>query len=162
MYDKKKNSIPDRIVNIFQSWLRPMIRGKDENKTEFGSKVDVSEVNGYCRIDRFSWDAYNEGGDVELLVKHDRDFYGCYPKVFLGDGIYLNHKVRMFLKEKGIEIYSKSLGRPPKELRETASQRYRKRKKAAQHNHIVGKFGQDKRGCGLNNVKARLQDTSES
>lgn len=162
MYDNKKNSVPDRIVNIFQPWVRPMVRGKDKNKTEFGSKIDVSEVNGFCRVDRFSWDAFNEGGDVELLVKHYRDFYGCYPKVFLGDGIYLNRKARMFLKEKGIEIYGKPLGRPPKEPRETASQRYRKRKKAAQRNHIEGKFGQGKRGYGLNNVKARLQDTSES
>jgi len=137
-------------------------RGKDKNKTEFGSKVDVSEVNGFCRVDRFSWDAFNEGGDVELLVKHYHDFYGCYPKVFLGDGIYLNRKARMFLKEKGIAIYGKPLGRPPKEPRETASQRYRKRKKAAQRNHIEGKFGQGKRGYGLNNVRARLQDASES
>lgn len=162
MYDNKKNSISDRIVNLFQPWVGPMVRGKDKNKTEFGSKVDVSEVNGFCKVDRFSWDAFNEGGDVELLVKHYHNFYGCYPKVFLGDGIYLNRKARMFLKEKEIEIDGKPLGRPPKKPRETASQRYRKRKKAAQRNHIEGKFGQCKRGYGLNNVKARLQDTSES
>jgi hypothetical protein len=162
MYDNKKNSVPDRIVNIFQPWVRPMVRGKDKNKTEFGSKVDVSEVDGFCRVDRFSWDAFNEGGDVELLVKNFRELYGCYPKVFLGDGIYLNRKARMLLKEKGIEIYGKPLGRPPKYSSETASQKYRKKKKAAQRNHVEGKFGQAKRGYDLNNVKARLKETSES
>ncbi|MCF6341716.1 MAG: IS5 family transposase [Bacteroidales bacterium] len=162
MYDNKKNSVPDRIVNIFQPWVRPMVRGKDKNKTEFGSKMDVSEVDGFCRLDRFSWDAFNEGGDVELLVENFRKLYGCYPKSFLGDGIYMNRKARMFLKEKGIEIYGKPLGRPPKRTQQTSSQKYRKKKKAAQRNHIEGKFGQGKRGYGLNNVKARLKETSES
>lgn len=162
MYDNKKHSVPNRIVNIFQPWVRPMVRGKDKNKTEFGSKVDISEVDGFCRVDRFSWDAFNEGGDVELLVENFHSLYGCYPKSFLGDGIYLNRKARKFLKDKGIEIYGKPLGRPPKQTQQTSSQKYRKKKKAAQRNHVEGKFGQGKRGYGLNNVKARLKDTSES
>lgn len=162
MYDNKKHSVPNRIVNIFQPWVRPMVRGKDKNKTEFGSKVDVSEVDGFCRVDRFSWDAFNEGGDVELLVENFHSLYDCYPKSFLGDGIYLNRKARNFLKDKGIEIYGKPLGRPPKQTQQTSSQKYRKKKKAAQRNHVEGKFGQAKRGYGLNNVKARLKDTSES
>lgn len=29
-------------------------RRKGKNKTEFGSKIDVSEVDGFCRVDRFS------------------------------------------------------------------------------------------------------------
>jgi len=162
MYDNKKHSVPDRIVNIFQPWVRPMVRGKDKHKTEFGSKVDVSEVDGFCRVDRFSWDAFNEGGDVELLVNNFHNLYGCYPKSFLGDGIYLNRKARKFLKDKGIEIYGKPLGRPPKKTSLTSSQKYRRKKKAAQRNHVEGKFGQGKRGYGLNDVKARLKDTSES
>ena len=162
MYDNHKNSIPDRIVNIFQPWVRPMVRGKDKNKTEFGAKVDVSEVNGFCRVDRFSWDAFNEGADVDLLVENYYKFYGRYPETFLGDGIYMNRKARAFLKDKGIKIYGKPLGRPPKVSKETATQKYRKRKKAAERNHIEGKFGQGKRGYRLNNVKARLKETSES
>ncbi|MGC9375531.1 MAG: transposase [Bacteroidales bacterium] len=35
-------------------------------------------------------------------------------------------------------------------------------KKTAQRNHIEAKFGQGKRGYGLNNIKARLSETSES
>ena len=162
MYDNRTHSVPDRIVNIFQPWVRPMVRGKDKNKTEFGAKVDVSEVNGFCRVDRFIWDAFNEGGDVELLVENYYEFYRRYPETFLGDSIYMNRKARAFLKEKGIKIYGKPLGRPPKVPKETATQKYRKRKKAAERNHIEGKFGQGKRGYGLNNVKASLKETSES
>lgn len=162
MYDNKTHSCPDRIVNIFQPWVRPIVRGKQKNKTEFGAKINASEVNGFCRIDKFSWDAYNESTDMEAQVENFKTVYGCYPKVLLGDKIYLTRKNRKYLKEKGIEIYGKPLGRPPKMPTETPSQKYRKKKKAAQRNHIEGKFGQGKRGYGLNNIKARLPETSES
>lgn len=162
MYDNKTHSCPDRIVNIFQPWVRPIVRGKDKNKTEFGAKINASEVNGFCRIDRFSWDAYNESTDLKVQVENFKTVYGCYPRVLLGDRIYLTRENRKYLKEKGIEIYGKPLGRPPKEPTETPSQKYRKKKRAAQRNHIEGKFGQGKRGYGLNNIKARLPETSES
>lgn len=162
MYDNKTSSCPNRIVNLFQPWVRPIVRGKDKNRTEFGSKINVSEVNGFCRVDRLSWDAYNESVDVETQVENFYKVYGCYPKEFLGDRIYLTRENRKYLKGKGIEIYGKPLGRPPKNPTETPAQKYRKKKKAAQRNHVEGKFGQGKRGYGLNNIKARLSETSES
>ncbi len=162
MYDNKSNSCPDRIVNIFQPHVRPIPRGKDKHNTEFGSKVNVSEVNGFTRVDRLSWDAFNESVDVKMQVENFRKIYGCYPAVFLGDSIYLTRENRKFLKEKGITICGKPLGRPPKNPDETAAQKYRKKKKAAQRNHVEAKFGQGKRGYGLNNIMARLPETSES
>ena len=162
MYDNKTSSCPNRIVILFQPWVRPIVRGKDKNRTEFGSKINVSEVNGFCRVDRLSWDAYNESVNVETQVENFYKVYGCYPKEFLGDRIYLTRENRKFLKEKGIEIYGKPLGRPPKNPTEAPAQKYRKKKKAAQRNHVEGKFGQGKRGYGLNHIKARLSETSES
>ena len=32
-------------------------RHKNKLKMEFGVKINISEVNGFCRTDRFSWDA---------------------------------------------------------------------------------------------------------
>ena len=162
MYDNKTHSCRERIVNIFQPWVRPIVRGKDKNKTEFGVKINASEVNGFTRIDKFSWEAFNEGTNLQDQVENFKTVYGCYPKVLLGDKIYLTRGNRKFLKEKGIEIFGKPLGRPPKNPTETPSQRYRKKKKAAQRNHVEGKFGQAKRGYGLNDIKARLPETSES
>ena len=80
----------------------------------------------------------------------------------LADRIFLNRENRKYLKEKGIGITGKPLGRPPKAQAQTPSERYRKKKKAAERNHVEGKFGQGKRGYGLNNIKARLPETSES
>lgn len=162
MYDSKTHKCDNRIVNLYQPHVRPIVRGKDKTKVEFGAKINISEVNGFSRIDRLDWEAYNEGGDAIMQVKNYKQIYGRYPKTFLGDGIYLTRENRKFFKEKGIEICGKPLGRPPKQNMETPSQKYRKKKKAAQRNLVEGKFGQGKRSYGLNNILARLPETSES
>ncbi|KKK45678.1 hypothetical protein LCGC14_3165060, partial [marine sediment metagenome] len=41
-------------------------------------------------------------------------------------------------------------------------QKRKTRKEAAERNHIEGKFGQGKNGYNLNEIRARLKDTSES
>jgi len=162
MYDNNTHSVNNRIVSLYQWWVRPIVRGKDKNKVEFGAKINVSEVNGFCRIDQFRWEAFNEGIFLKEQVENFKLIYGCYPKYLLADRIFLNRGNRKYLKEKGIITTGKPLGRPPKAQAQTPSERYRKKKKAAERNHVEGKFGQGKRGYGLNNIKARLPETSES
>ncbi len=162
MYYNNTHSVNNRIVSLYQWWVRPIVRGKDKNKVEFGAKINVSEVNGFCRIDQFRWEAFNEGIFLKEQVENFKLIYGCYPKYLLADRIFLNRENRKYLKEKGIITTGKPLGRPPKAQAQTPSERYRKKKKAAERNHVEGKFGQGKRGYGLNNIKARLPETSES
>jgi IS5 family transposase len=161
MYKEKSHSCPNRIVNIHQPWVRPMPRGKDGSRTEFGAKINISEVEGFCRINRVGWDNYNESVDLESQVEAYRQLYGRYPKIVLADQIYLNRCNRNYMKNKDIEIIGKPLGRPLK-TKQTSQQKWKKKKLAAQRNHVEGKFGQGKRGYGLNNIKARLSETSES
>ncbi len=161
MYEHKSHTIANRIVSLHQWWVHPIVRGKDRNKVEFGSKLNVSEVGGFCRIDHLKWDAYNEGQLLREQVENFKALYGCYPKYLLGDRIYLNRENRKYLKSKGIKIVGKPLGRPSKSA-QTSNKSYREKKKAAERNHIEGKFGQGKRGYRLNNIRARLQETSES
>ncbi len=51
MYQNKVHSHSDRIVNIYQPHVRPMVRGKDKANVEFGSKINISEVEGFVRCD---------------------------------------------------------------------------------------------------------------
>lgn len=160
MYRNKKHSIKDRIVNIYQPYVRPMPRGKDKSKVEFGAKQGVSEVNGFSRINHLSWDAYNESTDLMTQVEDYIKLYGCYPEVLLADSIYLNRANRKWLKGKGIRVGGKSPGRPSK--KDSYYQRRKKKKENNQRNHIEGKFGQGKNAYGLKNIRARRDDTSES
>ena len=42
MYKNKTHSVDNRIVNITQPWLRPIVRGKTKASVEFGAKFDLS------------------------------------------------------------------------------------------------------------------------
>jgi IS5 family transposase len=159
MYQSKQRRCDDRIVNIYQPYVRPIKRGKDKVDTEFGAKLGVSEFNGLSRINHLSWDAYHEAADLIAQVEAYRTLLGYYPAVVLVDRIYLTRENRRFLKEKGIRHTGIVLGRPAQEM---PDERRRRRQERAMRNHIEGKFGQGKNAYGLREIRARRQDTSES
>ena len=161
MYDTNTHRVADRIVNIYQPYVRPIPRGKDKQATEFGAKISASEVDGMARVEHISWDQFNESVDLKLQVNAFKDTYGHYPTLLLADQIYLNRGNRKWLTERNIRIVGKSLGRPSKQPR-NAYQKRKRKKEQNQRNHIEGKFGQGKNAYGLSNIQARRSDTSES
>ena len=62
----------------------------------------------------------------------------------------------------GIRITAPPLGRKPIKEKQSYYQKRKYRKEAAERNHIEGKSGQGKNGYSLNQVRARLKETSES
>ena len=161
MYQNKVHSCSDRIVNIYQPHVRPMVRGKDRANVEFGAKINISEVEGFVRCDHIGWDNYDEGGDLKLQVERFRELYGCYPELLLGDRKYLTRENRRYLKEHNIRIVGKPLGRPPNQ-KLSGYRKYKTRKEQNMRNHVEGKFGQGKNGYDLNRVRSKRKDTSES
>lgn len=70
MYDNKTHRVADRIVSIEQPYIRPIVRGRVKDPTEFGAKVHMSlDENGDARFDHLSWDAFNEGTLLEESVE---------------------------------------------------------------------------------------------
>ncbi len=162
MYDKNKKTIEDRIVNLHQPHVRPIVRGKERSKTEFGSKILLSLVNGYSMLNELRWDAYNEGNFLKIVVEGYRSLFGYYPELVQVDKIFSSRGNRQWLKERGIRITSAPLGRPPKKEKLSYYQKRKRKKEATERNAIEGKFGQAKNGYNLNRIRARLRDTSES
>lgn len=161
MYQERKHSIANRIVSIHQPHIRPMVRGKQGKNVEFGAKINVSLQEGFARIDQLDFEAFNEGVCLIKQIERYKKLNGHYPEVVLTDQIYLNRENRKFLKDHNIRHTGKPLGRRPKE----DLNRYQKeklKKERGERNHIEGKFGQGKSKYGLNNIKARLADTSKS
>ncbi len=161
MYENREHSHPNRIVSVYQPYVRPMVRGKSKAKVEFGAKINASECNGMSKINSISWDAHNESLELEMQVGEFLKTYGRYPELLLADGIYMTRANRKYMKEKGIRIVGKPLGRPPK-VELSPYQKRKQRKERNQRNLIEGKFGQGKNGYNLNCIRARRQDTSES
>lgn len=112
MHRTHTKSVPHRIVIIHQPHVRPIVRGKDKAKVEFGSKLLVSLVGGFTFIDRLSWEAFNEGQCLMESVESYKRRFGYYPKEVLADQIYCNRENRRWMKEKGIRLAAKPLGRP--------------------------------------------------
>jgi len=153
MYDSGTHSVEDRIVSIHQPHVRPIVRGKSQAKVEFGAKIHVSIIDGISFLDELSWDAFNEGSHMMDYVEQYRKRFGYYPKELLADQIYCTRVNRAALKEKGIKLLAKPLGRPSAVPIHVSP---------GERNPIEGKFGQAKTGYGLNRIKARLKDTSET
>jgi hypothetical protein len=154
MYKQKVNRIDDRIVSIHQPHIRPMLRGKASARVEFGSKVSLSLIDGYAMVDKLSWDAFHEGGElIEYLEKY-RLRFGCYPKEVVVDKMYTTRVNRAALKALDIKLVGKPLGRPAAGEKTQID--------PGQRNPIEGKFGQGKRAYRIDRVYAKLRDTSES
>ena len=153
MYKEKVHTIEHRIVSIHQPHVRPIVRGKTNANVEFGAKINVSLVNGFAFLEDLSWDAFNEGTRLIKTVEQYKARLGHYPKEVLADKIYCNRANRDKLKDLGIVLVAKALGRPRAQSNLI---------RPGQRNPIEGKFGQAKTAYGMNRIKARLQQTSES
>jgi len=153
MFDTQTHSIEHRIVSIHQPHVRPIVRGKSQAKVEFGAKIHVSLVDGISFLDELSWEAFNEGSHMMDYVERYLKRFGFYPKEVLADQIYCTRANRAALKEKGIRLLAKPLGRPSAVSIHLSP---------GERNPIEGKFGQAKNGYGLNRIRARLKGTSET
>ena len=153
MIQKYIHTVDDRIVSIHQPHVRPIVRGKAQAKTEFGAKIHISLIDGITFLDEISWDAYNEGSHMMIYVENYFRRFGFYPRELLADKIYCTRENRMKLKEKGIKLIAKPLGRPAAVTVHV---------RPGERNPVEGKFGQAKTAYGLGRIGARLKQTSES
>ena len=161
MYKNGEHRVEDRIVSISQPHIRPIRRGKAGAETEFGSKLMISVVDGYTRIEKLSWDNFNEGplliGSVEAYKKR----YGNYPESVHVDKIYLTRENRNYCKEHGIRISGPPLGRPKIKENKNREAKKLEAQDARDRIPVEGKIGNCKRKYGLDRIYAKKISTSE-
>lgn len=125
MYDNKTHSVEHRIVSIAQPWLRPIVRGKVKTPVEFGAKLDLSiDSDGYSRIEKISFEAYNESTCLIEAAERFRERTGYYPERVLADQIYRTRENRNFCKEHGIRLSGSKLGRSSPNAKVDKKQEY--------------------------------------
>ena len=157
----KTRSIPDRIVNLVQRHVRPIVRGKARASVEFGAKISVSVRNAFASLHRISWDPYNEAEDLIPQAKKYKQEYGCYPERICADRIYINTKNRNFCSRNNIRLSGKRLGRPPKDPAVNAAHHQQLRADQRRRNEVEGCFGSGKRKYSLDLIMARLPKGAE-
>ena len=141
--------------------MRPILRGKQNARVEFGAKLGVRLDTRFAYVNHLSWNAYHEGKDLINQVATYFKIHGYYPELVQVDKAYSTRENRNWLKEKNIRITAPPLGRKPVQ-KVNNYQKAKRKKEAAERNHIEAKFGQGKNGYNLNKIRAKLKETSES
>lgn len=159
MYANKAHTCKDRIVSISRPYVRPVVRGKNGKKVEFGTKMGLAHIDGFVKAETLSWDAYNESADLIPHAESYKKLKGHYPELIQVDKIYGTNKNRKWCSERNIRMTVSPKG---KKVELTAYEKKKRREEFNERNQIEGKFGQAKQGYGLNNIKAKLSDTSHS
>lgn len=158
MYQNKVHSVPDRIVSISQPWLRPIVRGKTKTPVEFGAKFDLSlDENGYGRIEKISYDAYNESTVLIDAVNRFRERTGYYPERVLADQIYRTRDNRSFCKLHGIRLSGPKLGRPSETAKAYKKIEYQDNTDRIE---IERTFSLSKRCYGMGLIRTKLEETT--
>lgn len=159
-YENKVHSVPDRIVSISQPYIRPIARGKAKAPVEFGAKLDLSiDENGIARLERLSFDAYNESDVFITAVENYKSRTGHYPERVLVDQIYRNRTNRAFCSEHGIRISGPALGRPKKDNKVDKKQEYIDNNDRIE---VERAFSLAKRRYGLGLITAKLDTNTKS
>lgn len=157
MFDRHTHRVDDRIVSISQPYIRPIVRGKTKTPVEFGAKYDVSiDENGHARLEKLSFDAYNEGTVFKDATERYHKRTGHYPRRILVDKIYNTKENREYSQEHGIQLSVHGPGRPKED---TASRQESKRNQTDRI-EVERFFSTDKRCCGAGLIVTRLADTT--
>jgi len=166
LYRSRTRSLSGRIISISQPHVRAIARGKARSAFEFGAKVSLSVVDGYCRVDRLSWDPYNESTDLKNQIDDYRKRYGYYPESVHADKIYRTRENLQYCKDHAIRITGPKLGRPYKPTDENKQLRRELRKQErideGIRSSVEGIFGVAKRSHTLGLIRTKLRETSET
>ena len=157
MHDNGTHSVKDRIVSLSQPWIRPIVRGKAKAKVEFGVKLDISVCDGWTRLERHSFDAYNESTGLQDMIKEYKKRTGHYPERVLADKIYRNRENLKFCKKHNIRLSGSALGRPKKDAEMDKKQNYIDE---CERVEVERKFSLAKRKCGMGMIVTRLKETT--
>jgi hypothetical protein len=158
MYKNKTHSVENRIVSIERPYLRPIIRGKVKAPVEFGAKFDLSiDSSGYGRIEKISFDAYNESTCLVNAVERFKERTGYYPERVLADQIYRTRGNRAYCKLHGIRLSGPKLGRPTVTSKSDKKQEYQDNTDRIE---VERAFSLSKRCYGLGLIKTKLEETT--
>jgi hypothetical protein len=147
-------SLPNRIVSISKSYIRPIVRGKETKKVEFGAKVNMIQVDGINFIEHLSFDAFHEGNRLISSIWLNRMLFGKTSHIS-ADAIYATNKNRKYCTSNGITTNFSRKGRAGKH--EQHRKAISKELNIERATRMEGSFGTEKEHYGLRSVKARTQ-----
>ena len=149
-----KSSLPGRIVSIAKDYVRPIVRGKEVKKVEFGAKVNMIQVDGTNFIEHLDFDPFNEGTRLRNSVWYARTLFGKITHIS-ADDIYATNANRLYCNDLNIVTNFKRKGRAGKheDHRQIIASELRKERAT----RMEGSFGTEKQHYSLDKIKARTE-----
>ena len=158
MFKTNTNRVDNRIVSFSQPHVRPIKRGKIKCPTEFGQKIDVSNSNGYLRIEHESNTGFNEADDLIPVCQRYHNREGGYPRRLLVDELYRTKANLAWCKEHHIRVSGNRLG-TDKVHEFTTRQGY---KDERDRTMIERDFAVAKANHGLARIRSKVTETVEA
>lgn len=146
--------VKHRIVSIDRPYLRPIVRGKENKRVEFGAKVNNIQIDGISFIEHHSFEAFNEGIRLRQCIEYQESLTGIKVSRIGADSIYANNANRTMCTERGITTCFARKGPKPKEEAEhlKTSRRIIGNLRATV---MEGSFGNQKQHYAVGCIKAR-------
>lgn len=161
MFDEGKHRVADRIVSLSQPFVRPIVRGKAKAPVEFGAKYDVSvDEKGHARLEKASFDPYNECTILQEVLERYRERIGHYPRRVLVDRVYRTKANREYCEARGVRMSGRASGRPSSDAKRRRAEDREERRNDADRIEVERFFSRDKRTCGAGLVVAKLSETA--
>ena len=149
----------NRVVSIHKEYLRPIVRGKEIKRVEFGAKVNKLQIDGINFIQHITFDAFNEGTQLEKTIIKAQQLTKTKVKNLGADAIYATNANRKYVTNNGIKSDFRPKGAKPKDYKEQQALRQIISKERA--TRLEGSFGKEKEHYHLKKIKAKTEKTEK-
>jgi len=150
----QKKEVKHRIVSIDRPYIRPIVRGKENKRVEFGAKVNNIQIDGISFIEHHSFEAFNEGVRLQECIEYQQELTGIKVTRVGADTIYANNDNRRYCTENGITTCFVRKGPKPKD-ENTDISTARRIIGTLRSTAMEGSFGNQKQHYGVSRIAAR-------
>jgi hypothetical protein len=145
------------IVSIDKSYIRPVVRGKEVNRVEFGAKVNAIQVDGFNFIEHISFEAFHEGIRLPQCIAKQQQLFRKKVTHLAADRLYATNYNRKYCSSRKITTSFIRKGRAS--VQEKQSQQMRALLNKERSTRLEGSFGTEKQHYSLEKIKARTKQT---
>ena len=150
----QKKEVKHHIVSIDRPYIRPIVRGKENKRVEFGAKVNNIQIDGISFIEHHSFEAFNEGVRLQECIEYQQELTGIKVTRVGADTIYANNDNRRYCTENGMTTCFVRKGPKPKDENADTSTA-RRIIGTLRSTAMEGSFGNQKQHYSVGRIAAR-------
>ena len=147
------------VVSIDKDYIRPIVRGKENKRVEFGAKVNTIQVDGINFIEHLSFDAFHEGIRIPQCIDNQQILLRQRVTHLSADRIYATNFNRKYCSDPKRKITTSFIRKGKASKNEVQAQQMRKILNKERSTRMEGSFGTEKQHYSLDKIKARTKHT---